>query len=55
MAQQVAIRSPLALYRHLLRTLACLPGDAYKHYKHRIRQVSAYASCMTHAHELTCM
>ena len=39
--QLVAVRSPLALYRHLLRRMAGsnLPSDAFSYYKHRIRQV----------------
>lgn len=39
--QLVIVRSPLGLYRYLLRRLAAgLPGDAFSYYKHRIRQVS---------------
>lgn len=33
------VRTPLALYRHLLRRLEALPVAARDHYKHRIRQV----------------
>ena len=39
--QLVVVRSPLALYRHLLRRLAgSVPDDAFKYYRHRIRQAS---------------
>ena len=38
---QLVLRSPLSLYRHLLRRLAkSLPSNAFGYYKHRIRQAS---------------
>lgn len=33
------VKTPLGLYKHLLRQLALLPEPVRPHYKHRIRQV----------------
>lgn len=37
-----SIRTPLVLYRHLLRCIRKLPGEMQNHYKHHVRQ--SYAS-----------
>ena len=39
---EVVIRTPISLYRYLLRSVSLLPKDAQYYYKHRIRQVSTH-------------
>ena len=41
---EVVIRTPVSLYRYLLRSVSLLPKDAQHYYKHRIRQVSTHSA-----------
>lgn len=41
-----AIRTPRALYRHLLRQISLLPQECREYYKHYVRQVPINTICI---------